>query len=231
MKNVLENLTKPGKRLLSFLMVFLVLSLGIWIGTLISYRVGANGPGDSQLQIQTGGKPMAGAAVMQLSQAFADVAKKVEPAVVNINTEEVVQLSRRRSVPRSTPDQDEEADPMQDWFRRFMPFPNMPEQFTRRSLGSGVIVDPKGYIITNTHVVEGATKIKVNLAGGDSFTAKVIAADQLSDIAVIKIDGDKQFPAAAIGDAKALKVGDWVLAVGSPFGLAQTVTAGIVSVA
>jgi len=120
---------------------------------------------------------------------------------------------------------------MQDWFRRFMPFPNMPEQFTRRSLGSGVIVDPKGYIITNTHVVEGASKIKVNLAGGDSYTAKVIAADQLSDIAVIKIDGDKQFPAAAVGDAKALKVGDWVLAVGSPFGLAQTVTAGIVSVA
>ncbi len=230
MNNLLDGFTKPGKRLVSFLLVFFVLALGIGIGTLISYHVGATGPADSQLKIQTDGKPIGGAAALQLSQTFAEVAKKVEPAVVNINTEEVVQL-RRRAVPRTRPDDQEDGGPLQDWFHRFFPLPNMPEQFTRRSLGSGVIADPKGYIITNTHVVEGATKIKVNLAGGESFSAKVIAADTLSDIAVIKIDGNKPFPAATIGDAKSMKVGDWVLAIGSPFGLEQTVTAGIISLA
>ena len=119
---------------------------------------------------------------------------------------------------------------MEDFFRRFFNNnPNMPEQYTRRSLGSGVIVDPKGYIITNNHVVESATRVKVSLQGGQEFTAKVIAGDPLSDIAVIKIEQNKDFPYAKIGDAKAAKVGDWVLAIGSPFGLEQTVTAGIVS--
>ena len=164
MNSVLDGFVKPGRRVVSFLMVFAVLALGIGIGTLISYRVDATGPGDSQLKIQTGGKPIAGAAVLQLSQAFDDVAKRVEPAVVNINTEEVVQMRQRRGTPRQAPEDDQE-DPMQDFFHRFFPLPNMPEEFTRNSLGSGIVVDPKGYIITNTHVVEGATKIKVNLAG------------------------------------------------------------------
>ena len=230
MNSVLDGFVKPGKRVMSFLMVFAILALGIGIGTLISYRVDATGPGDSQLKIQNGAKPIAGAAVLQLSQAFGDVAKRVEPAVVNINTEEVVQMRGRRGAPRQSPDEDQE-DPMQDFFHRFFPLPNMPEEFTRNSLGSGVLVDSKGYILTNTHVVEGASKIKVNLAGGESYTAKVIGADSLSDIAVIKIDGDKPFPTATVGDSKAMKVGDWVLAIGSPFGLEQTVTAGIVSVA
>jgi serine protease Do len=230
MNNVLDGFVRPGKRLVSFLMVFAVLALGIGIGTLISYRVDATGPGDSQLKIQSGGSPIAGAAVLQLSQAFGDVAKRVEPAVVNINTEEVVQLRQRRGAPKQSPDEDQE-DPMQDFFHRFFPLPNMPEEFTRNSLGSGIIVDPKGYILTNTHVVEGASKIKVSLTGGDTYTAKVIGADSLSDIAVIKIDGDKPFPTATVGDSKAMKVGDWVLAIGSPFGLEQTVTAGIISVA
>jgi serine protease Do len=105
----------------------------------------------------------------------------------------------------------------------------MPDQFTRHSLGSGVLVDPKGYIITNNHVVDGATKIKVNVPGGEEYPAKVISTDALSDIAVIKIDGKKDFPIVKIGDAKGIRVGDWVLAIGSPFGLEQTVTAGIIS--
>jgi serine protease Do len=90
-------------------------------------------------------------------------------------------------------------------------------------------VDPKGYIITNNHVVEGAQKIKVSLVGGVEYTARVIGTDPLSDIAVIKIDGDKEFAYARIGEDKNLKVGDWVLAMGSPFGLERTVTAGIIS--
>jgi serine protease Do len=210
-------------------MVLFIQSLGIGIGTLITYRVGAVGQGGSQLKIQTDGKSAAGGAVQALSQAFADVAKRVEPAVVNINTEEVVRVSRRRGAPNSG--QGEAPD---DLFHRFLPnlpnvVPQMPEQFTRQSLGSGIIVDSKGYIITNHHVVDRATKIKVSLAGGKEYTAKVIGSDELSDIAVIKIDGEKEFPMARIGDAKSMRVGDWVLAIGSPFGLDQTVTAGIIS--
>jgi len=206
----------PGKRMLSFFVVLMVLSLGIGIGTLITYRVGAIGPGDSQLKIQSDSKPIVGEAVIALSQAFASVAKEVEPAVVNINTEEVVRLTRRGR----------QQNPMEDFFNRFF---DTPEQFTRRSLGSGILVDPKGYIITNNHVVESATKIRVNLDDGTEFSAKVVAADPLSDLAVIKIESSKDLRYARIGDAKSLKVGDWVLAIGSPFGLEQTVTAGIIS--
>ena len=214
---------KPGKRLISFFMVLFVLTLGIGIGTLVSYRVGAVAPGDSQLRVQGDGKPLVGGAALALSQAFEEVARLVEPAVVNINTEVVV---KRQTKKRETP---EREDPMEDFFRRFFNNPNLPDNYTRQSLGSGVIVDPKGYIITNSHVVEGATKIKVSLKEGQQYTAQIIAADSLSDIAVIKIEGTKEFPFAKIGNAKALKVGDWVLAIGSPFGLEQTVTAGIIS--
>ncbi len=214
-----------GKRLFTFLIIMFILALGIGIGTLISDRVDATGPADSQLKIQTDGEPVVGNAVLALSQAFEEVANRVEPSVVNINTEEIV--TTRRMTP---PGQDPE-DPMNDWFRRFFdsPFFQMPEQQTRRSLGSGVIVDSKGYIITNHHVVEGATKIKVSVPGGEEYTAKVIGSDPVSDIAVIKINGTKEFSFARIGDSKGMKVGDWVIAIGSPFGLEQTVTAGIIS--
>ncbi len=219
---------RPGTRLVNFLIVLFVLVVGIGIGTLITNRVAAVGPGDSQLKIQSDGKPIAGAAALSLSQAFEDVAKAVEPAVVNINTEEVVKVPKRQDRGNAPG----EGDPMEDFFHRFFnnPFgPNQPDQFTRRSLGSGVIVDPKGYIITNDHVVSGASKIKVSVEGGKEYSAKVIATDPLSDIAVIKIEGAKDFEYARIGDAKSVKVGDWVLAIGSPFGLDQTVTAGIIS--
>ncbi len=225
MSRIVSGNNGSRSRAVSFLMVLLTLSLGIGIGTLVTYRVGAVGSGDSQLKIQTDSKPLVGSAVLALSQAFEEVARRVEPAVVNINTEEVVKVRRGR-VPNVSPD--EEAP--EDFFHRFLPnMPNLPEQYTRQSLGSGILVDPKGYIITNNHVVEGATKIKVNLDGDKEYTAKVVGADALSDIAVIKIEGDKEFPCVKIGDDKALKVGDFVLAIGSPFGLEQTVTSGIIS--
>jgi serine protease Do len=216
---------RSGKRLFSFVMVFFVLALGIAIGTLISFHVNATGPGDSQLQMQMDGKPVAGGAFLALSQAFEEVSNRIEPCVVNINTEEVI-TNRSQIAPGQEPE-----DPMNNLFRRFFngPLNQMPEPETRRSLGSGVIVDPKGYIITNDHVVEGATKIKVSLSGGEEYTAKVIGVDPISDIAVIKIAGKKDFPYARIGNSKAMKVGDWVIAVGSPFGLEETVTAGIIS--
>jgi serine protease Do len=216
---------RTGKRLLTIAMVLFVLALGIGIGTIISRRVDATGPGDSQLQIQSGGKPVASGAVLALSQAFEEAANKVEQSVVNINTEEVV-TNRRQGIPEQDPD-----DPMSELWRRFFNGPNaqVPEQELRRSLGSGVIVDPKGYIITNHHVVDGATKIKVSVTGGEEYTAKLIGSDPISDIAVIKIIGKKDFPYAKIGDSKNMNVGDWVIAIGSPFGFDQSVTAGIIS--
>jgi serine protease Do len=207
-----------SRSLISFFVILFVLGLGIGIGTLISHQVAATGPGDSQIRIQgnatqTGVNP----SVLALSQAFEEVATRIAPAVVNINTEEVVRVPRSGSGRQQMP----------DLLRQFMP--DQPQAYTQSSLGSGVIVDPKGYIITNNHVVEGATKIMVSVKDGKEYKAKVIAGDDLSDIAVIKIDGDKDFPTARIGDAKAMKVGDWVIAIGSPFGLEQTVTAGIIS--
>jgi serine protease Do len=212
-----------GKRVFSLIMVFFVLALGITIGTLISFHVKATSPGDSQLQMQTDGKPVAGGAVLALSQAFEEVSNRIKPSVVNINTEEIIK-NKLQGGAGQNPD-----DPMNDdFFRRFLPF-QIPEEQLQRSLGSGIIVDPKGYIITNNHVVEDATKIKVSVPGGEEYTAKVIGTDPVSDIAVIKIDGKKDFPYAKIGNSKSMKVGDWVIAIGSPFGLEQTVTAGIIS--
>ena len=206
-----------SRHLISFFVILFVLGLGIGIGTLISHQVSALGPGDSQIKIQGSSGPPANTSVLALSQAFEEVANRVGPAVVNINTEEVVRLPRPGGRQQQMP----------DFMRKFLP--EQPQEFTQNSLGSGIIVDPKGYIITNNHVVQGASKIKVNVKDGKEYSAKVIAGDDYSDIAVIKIEGNKEFPSARIGDAKAMKVGDWVMAIGSPFGLEQTVTAGIIS--
>ena len=228
MSNDRNSRPRPGNRLLNFLMALFILTLGIGIGTLITYRVAATGPRDSQLKIQTDGKPVVGQAVLSLSQAFEEVAKRVVPAVVNINTETVIRPADRLRGG---------GDPMQDLFHFFGQ--DMQQQRTVQSLGSGVLVDPKGYIITNRHVIfetngpnappKAANKIRVNLTNGEEYMAKVIADDELSDIAVIKISGQKDFPFAKIGDSKVMKIGDWVLAIGSPFGLEHTVTAGIIS--
>ncbi|MCL2877606.1 MAG: trypsin-like peptidase domain-containing protein [Acidobacteria bacterium] len=214
--------TGRGKQIFGFLMVLLVLVLGIGIGTLITDRAGATGPGDSQLEMQPAGKPISGP-LQVLSQAFEEVSKNVSPAVVNIDVETIVSGQQGRS---GVPD-------IFDFFGSPFENPGVPSQPRDRvipSLGSGVIVDPKGYIITNNHVVENATKIRVSIGGNpEVYTARVIGADPEGDIAVIKIDGDKPFPYAKIGNSQSMKVGDWVVAIGSPFGLEQTVTAGIIS--
>jgi serine protease Do len=225
---------RQTKRLLGVLMILFVLAIGITVGTILTYHVSATGPGDSQLQMQTDGKPVSGGAYLALSQAFEEVSKRIAPAVVNINTEEVISNRRQGGPGQGLPGQGvpgQEPNDPNDILRRFFNGPSfqMPEQQMLRSLGSGVIVDPKGYIITNNHVVEGATRIKVNVSGGEEYTAKIIGTDPVSDIAVIKINGKKDFVYAKVGNSKSMKVGDWVITVGSPFGLDQTVTAGIIS--
>jgi serine protease Do len=160
--------------------------------------------------------------------SFASIVNKVEPAVVNIATTQVLE---RRTPKKKRSQPYDDNDPMQDFFDRFFDGrPDQPPQ-AERSLGSGVIVDKRGYILTNNHVVEQATKIQVQLNGDgpERYNAKVIGADEDTDLAVIKIEANKELPTAKLGNSDGVQVGDWVLAIGSPFGLQATVTAGIIS--
>ena len=217
--------TDRGKQIFGFLMVLFVLALGIGIGTLITDRAGATGPGDSQLEMQPAGKPVGGP-LQAFSQAFEEVSDSVSPAVVNINTEEIVSGQQRGGDAMIPP---EIFNFFGNPFGGQMAPSPMPDRVVR-SLGSGVIVDPKGYIVTNNHVIDGATKIKVKVDGVvEEYTARLIGTDSVADIAVIKIDGNNPFPYAKIGNSQSMKVGDWVVAIGSPFGLEQSVTAGIIS--
>ena len=162
---------------------------------------------------------LAGAAVPPSS--FADLAEQVKPAVVNISTTRLVQGGPFISPFR-------EGDPFREFFERF--FGGRPQrEFRQRSLGSGFIIEKEGLILTNNHVIEGAEKIQVILANKERFDAKVVGRDAKTDIAVIRIDAKTSLPSVSLGDSAKLKVGDWVIAVGNPFGLGHTITAGIVS--
>jgi serine protease Do len=153
----------------------------------------------------------------RLSASFAEVAKIVEPAVVNIDTKgKVPEVTAKGETP--APDSDDILD-----FLRQMP------RRPSSSVGSGFIVDKSGYILTNAHVVEDSSRITVRLDSGEEYIAKVIGVDEETDIAVLKIETGKDLPFVRLGNSEKARVGDWVLAMGSPFGLARTVTAGIVS--
>src|ERR1700692_174199 len=220
------------------LTILATLTVGILIGTVVSYGVkGKEG------QKSSDATPLSIPAPQQLSNAFSQISKQLEPSVVNINTESTVKNPHRRGRSiRPDPDQDqgngEEDSPFQDFFDKFFGGQGGqggPEagSIRQRSLGSGVIVDSKGYIVTNRHVVEKADRIRVKLQdenpASPGHDAKLIGMDQETDLAVIKIEVDHALPAAKLGNSDGMEVGDWVLAIGSPFGLQETVTAGIVS--
>ncbi len=161
--------------------------------------------------------PVVPAALPVPSGSFAQVAENVAPAVVNINT-----VTRGQG---RTPIEEFFGD---EFFKRF--FGDQPErQEPLRSLGSGVIVDSSGIVLTNAHVVERASEIEAVMSDGKKIKAKLAGVDRRTDLAVLKLQGSGPFPAATLGDSDRIKVGDWVLAIGSPFGLQQTVTAGIIS--
>lgn len=148
--------------------------------------------------------------------------KEVSPAVVNISSTQVVKTNRPRVRNPSG-----QQDPFDEFFNNF--FGRMPKEQKRRSLGSGFIVSPDGYILTNNHVVEKADEVTVTLLDKEEFKAKVVGTDPKTDIALIKIDAKKKFTYVELGDSDKLDVGEWVVAIGNPFGLGHTVTAGIVS--
>src|SRR5438128_3319774 len=151
--------------------------------------------------------------------SFSKVADLVKPAVININT------VSKGSGPGRTPFEEFFGE---EFFKRF--FGDTPERIPQRSLGSGVIVDPGGVALTKAHVVERATEIEIITLDGSKHKAKVVGLDKKTDLAVLKLDDGKgKFPFIRLGDSDKMQVGDWVIAVGSPFGLQATVTAGIIS--
>jgi len=165
--------------------------------------------------------------VRLVPENFSNLSEKASPAVVNIRTVKTIKGGGRvfRHFSRDPFGKD---DPMEDFFEKF--FGEKPQhEFKQRSLGSGFIIDKEGYIVTNNHVIENADKIKVKLNNGKEFDAEIIGRDPNTDIALIKIKPARHLPAVKVGDSDALKVGQWVIAIGSPFGLEHTVTAGIVS--
>ena len=241
-------------RLASVFTILGALSAGILIGSVAVHGVRGN---EAQVD-SSDATPLKIPNPVTLSTTFTQIAKEVGPAVVNINTETLPQEEthpRRRMSPHgsapapSTPDgednQDEDqggAQPdqnFQDFFNRFFGgqggAQGMPEQGdqVRESLGSGFIVDARGYIITNNHVVEKADRIHVKLStdpeGYEGRVGKVIGVDKDTDLAVIKIETKEPLPTIKLGNSDSSQVGDWVVAIGSPFALSQTVTAGIVS--
>ena len=220
---------------LTFVALLLTLGLGITIGTIVSDGVfsAEEKHAAAQLKIQGEGTPVALAEGASLLEGFSKVSETVRPAVVNVNTSVVVR-QRVRQLPERRPEQ----DPLYDFFgddflERFFGRPGVPREQRVQSLGSGVIVDSEGYILTNYHVVtpaqRTAEKINVKLSGGETYVARVIGEDPQSDLAVLKINASKKLPFVKIGDTSKVQVGDWVLAIGSPFGYEQTVTAGIIS--
>jgi len=216
--------TRRRKVIVSVLVVF-TLGVGILIGSVVSGRVSA------MKNLGFSGTTATALAVpdpIPSSSSFASIVNRVEPAVVNIATTQV--LERKQTSKKRRVQPNDQDDPMQDFFDRFFDGRSDGPPQAERSLGSGVIVDKRGYILTNNHVVEQATKIQVQLNGDNNrYTAKVVGVDEDTDLAVIKIDANKELPTAKLGNSDGVQVGDWVLAIGSPFGLQATVTAGIIS--
>lgn len=165
-----------------------------------------------------------GASAKTIIPDFVELAAKLKPTVVNISTAKTIAPQKgfhRGQNPFG-------SDPFEDFFNRF--FEQMPQRpYKQKSLGSGFIISDDGYILTNNHVVSGADEIKVKLADGREFKGEVKGADEKLDLALVKIVGKDHFPVAVLGNSDAIKVGEWVMAIGNPFGLEQTVTAGIIS--
>jgi serine protease Do len=217
-----EGGVKKMKRLLSsLLLISLVLGMSL-IPIVLSMafmsvekvRVEA-GNESSNDKLQTGR--------MEELPSFAGLVEKLKPSVVNISTTSVVQTKGF-----SFPSPFSEKNPFEEFFKGF--FGEVPQQeFRQHGLGSGFVISEDGYIVTNNHVIDRAKDIQVTLAGGERYEAEIIGRDPKTDLALLKINPKEKLPAVRFGDSNKLRIGDWVIAIGNPFGLGHTVTAGIVS--
>jgi len=213
-------------RLLGISLLLFTLSIGILIGTLVGTRIIS---AYSQA-VAPDATPLTIPSPTLLSNEFTKLAKQLEPSVVNITTDYTPKAAKGG---KRRPQQEDEEDDMLGPFRRFFqgPFGDLPMRpFRQEATGSGFIVDKNGYIITNYHVIERADHIKVKVPGDKTeYKARVIGYDRETDIAVIKIDTGRPLPPVRIGNSDGVQVGDWAVAIGSPFGLEASVTAGIIS--
>jgi serine protease Do len=162
---------------------------------------------------------------------FADMIETVSPAVVNISTKTTMarKPSRGQSIPQLPP-----GSPMQEFFERFFEgrpggAPNFRSPRSMQALGSGFIIDPSGYVVTNNHVIDGADEVTVVLEDGTSHKAQLQGSDPKTDLALLKIEAEEPLPYVAFGDSKGARAGDWIVAIGNPFGLGGTATTGIIS--
>ena len=193
-------------------LIFLILCGGLLV---------AAGPGLNSLAYAKS------AGTFNAPESFSRLAEMASPAVVNIRIEKTVKM-RGPSMRQFQRDPWGREKPFKDFFERFFG-EESPREFKQPSVGSGFIIDKSGYVVTNNHVIENADKIVVKLADDHQFDAKVVGRDPNTDIALLKVESDKDLPFIKLGDSKKLKIGQWVVAIGSPFGLERTVTAGIVS--
>ena len=152
--------------------------------------------------------------------SFADLAEKLMPSVVNISTTQTI-----RTTTNPFPFQFPPGSPFEDMFKEF----NRPTERKATALGSGFIIDKKGLVVTNNHVIQGAEDIFVTVNGTTEYKAKVIGKDPYMDLAVLEIDSKEKFQPVTFGDSDKARVGDWVIAIGNPFGFGGTVTSGIIS--
>lgn len=210
------------RRYWAAVVLILALGVGVVIGAVASRS-------ERAARLLPDARPLAMPSAASLSNSFAQIAARVTPAVVNINTESTIRFAESNPGKPDSP----------GFFNHFFGPNGLPHQMRQQSLGSGVILDKNGYVLTNYHVImqddgRPVDLIRVHLQGDDGvdphgFAAKVVGYDKWTDLAVIKINAHRSLPVAELGDSDQVRVGDWVLAIGSPFGLNATVTAGIIS--
>jgi serine protease Do len=218
------------------------LGFGLGATLALSPMVWAENPTatDKPPQAATAAETMTSPIALVQHQSFAPLVKKVSPAVVNISVTQSAAPDAMAEEPELMPSPGFPNSPFDEFLRRFFEqqnpsgqrhlFPQVPGgQAHRIALGSGFIIDPSGYVVTNSHVVGNAGKVEVTLQDDSKYTAKIVGRDPKTDIAVLKIKADKPLPYVTFGNSAAAQVGDWVMAVGNPFGLGGTVTTGIIS--
>lgn len=205
--------------------IVVVAVLSVLVGIFLTAKFDMTGQSTAQNFWRDGASAPQGVAPAMVPNNFVEIARKLSPTVVNISTTQVTKEKPMMPFPGF-------KGPFEEFFGdEFNKFFNEPKrELKRQSLGSGFIINKEGYILTNNHVIENATEIIVSLSEGKKeYRAKAVGQDPKLDIALIKITPDEDLPVAAVGDSESLQIGEWVVAIGNPFGLGGTVTAGIVS--